>query len=91
MRRTLVCVVFLLLANLALAQSVSLTPAALSFSAQLVGTASAVKTVVLKNTSMTTALAITSITASGGFATTNCTSPIAASGTCTLSIACASF
>ncbi len=72
---------------MAAAQTVSLTPVALNFSGQPVGTTSAAKTVTLKNTSTTKSLTITSIVASGEFAdTTTCTSTLAAGASCTLSV-----
>ena len=72
---------------ISLAQTVTLTPATLAFSAQPVGTTSAAKTVTLKNTSTTASLTIKSIVPSGEFAdTTTCTGTLAAGASCTLTV-----
>jgi 6-phosphogluconolactonase (cycloisomerase 2 family) len=77
----------LLLAPMALAQTVSVIPNTLSFNGQPVGTTSAGKTVTLKNTSTTKTLTITSMVPSGEFAdTTTCTSTLAPGASCTLSV-----
>jgi hypothetical protein len=68
--------------------TVSLSPASLDFGSQEAGTASAVQTVTLKNSSSSTSLTISSIAASGGYATTDtCAGKvIPANGTCTVSV-----
>ena len=67
-------------------QMVSLSPASLTFPAQLVGTSSSAQSVTLSNTG-SAALSITSITTSGDFSQTNtCGSSLAASASCTLSV-----
>lgn len=64
----------------------ALTPASLTFAAELVKNASAAQTLTLTN-SGTAALAIASIAASGDFAQTNtCASSLAAAGKCTISV-----
>jgi 6-phosphogluconolactonase (cycloisomerase 2 family) len=76
-----------LFAAAAYGQTVSLSPATLSFSSQVVGTTSTAKTVTLTNTSKTVSLTISSIAASGDFGETdNCISPVAPLGTCTLTL-----
>lgn len=67
------------------AQSVTLTPPSLTFSAEALTVTSAAKTVTLKNTGKST-LNISSMTASGGFATTTCPSSIAAGATCQFTV-----
>jgi len=67
--------------------SASLSPAALSFANQAVGSTSAVQTASLSNTG-TAVLTINSITATGDFTqSNNCGTSLAASATCTISIA----
>jgi 6-phosphogluconolactonase (cycloisomerase 2 family) len=69
------------------AQTVTLTPVTLTFSAQPVGTTSAAKTVTLKNTSTTASLTIKSIVPTGEFAeTTTCKGTLAAGASCTLTV-----
>ena len=69
------------------AQTVTLTPVTLAFTAQPVGTTSAAKTVTLKNTSTTASLTIKSIVPTGEFAdTTTCTGTLAAGASCTLTV-----
>jgi len=76
-----------LFAAAAYGQTVSVSPATLSFSSQVVGTTSTAKTVTLTNTSKTVSLTISSIVASGDFGETDsCISPIAPLGTCTLTL-----
>jgi 6-phosphogluconolactonase (cycloisomerase 2 family) len=84
--RLFACGVFCCLTPMALAQSLSFTPGSLTFLVQTIGTTSAGKTVTLKNTSGTTALAITSITASGDYVTSSCPSSIPPGGSCVLTI-----
>ncbi len=62
-----------------------ITPASVSFTSQAVGTASAIKTVSVKNSSASS-LTISSVTASGDFTATGCTGALAAGATCTLSL-----
>ena len=70
----------------ATAPIVGLSPNALTFGIQAVGTTSAVQAVSLTNQGTST-LTINSITASGDFAQTNtCTAPLAAGANCTISI-----
>jgi 6-phosphogluconolactonase (cycloisomerase 2 family) len=84
---TFLSLFLLAFAPLALAQTVTLTPGTLTFSAQPVGTTSAAKTVTVKNTSTTKTLNIASIVPSGEFAdTTTCTATLGPSATCTLSV-----
>src|SRR5208337_3124184 len=65
---------------------VSLSPASLTFPAQLVGTSSSAQGVTLSNTG-SAVLSITSITVSGDFSQTNtCGSSVAASASCTISV-----
>jgi hypothetical protein len=65
---------------------VSLSPASLTFPAQLVGTSSSAQSVTLSNTGSAT-LSITSIAVSGDFSQTNtCGASLAASASCTLSV-----
>ena len=67
-------------------QMVSLSPASLTFPAQLVGTSSSAQSVTLSNTG-SAVLSITSITTSGDFSQTNtCGASLAASASCTLSV-----
>lgn len=74
-------------ASMAAAQTVTLTPSSIYLGAQALGTASAAKTVTVKNTSTTKTLTINSIVSSGDFAdTTTCTSSLAPGATCTISI-----
>jgi 6-phosphogluconolactonase (cycloisomerase 2 family) len=69
------------------AQTVTLTPVTLNFTAQPVGATSASKAVTLKNTSTTKSLTITGIVASGEFAdTTTCGGTLAAGASCTLTV-----
>jgi hypothetical protein len=68
--------------------AVSLAPASLTFTSQAIGGTSPAQTVTLTNTG-TAPLTVTSVTPSGDFAdTTTCVtaSPIAANGTCTISV-----
>jgi 6-phosphogluconolactonase (cycloisomerase 2 family) len=83
-----VCVsVCLLTFTTANAQSVSVTPAAVTFAAQGVGTTSASQTVTLKNTSTTQTLSITSVAVSGEFpSSTTCGSSLASGKTCTVTV-----
>ena len=70
-----------------LAQTVSLTPAALGFGNQAAGTTSAAKTVTLKNTSSAKTLNITSISVSGDYPnSTTCGSSLAPNATCTVTV-----
>lgn len=63
-----------------------LTPSALTFPSQVIGTQSSSQEVVLKNTAEQSS-AVTSITTSGDFhQTNNCPTTLAAGGTCTISI-----
>ena len=67
-------------------QMVSLSPASLTFPAQLVGTSSSAQSVTLSNTG-SAVLSITSITTSGDFSQTNtCGASLAANASCTLSV-----
>jgi hypothetical protein len=69
------------------AQVVTLSAASHAFGSVAVGSTSASSNVTLRNTSTTTALAITSIVASGNFAETNtCGASVAASGRCVITI-----
>ena len=92
MRRSFAVVPFLLLCafgctQVAIAQTLSLTPTSLSFSGQALGTTTASKSVTLKNTSSTKSLTITSIVSSGDFAeTTTCGSTLAAGASCTMTV-----
>src|SRR5437016_6052174 len=71
----------------AAAQIITLTPKAIAFGPQAVGTTSAVQTVTVKNTSTSKALAITSISVSGDFPnSTSCGSSLAAGATCTINV-----
>jgi hypothetical protein len=66
--------------------AVSLSPSALSFTGQTVGTTSATQTVTLINMGAA-ALNISAITASGDFSqSNNCTASIVASGTCAIAV-----
>ena len=67
------------------AQTVTLTPNLLTFTSQVLGTSSSSKAVTLKNTGRST-LNISSMVASGGFATTSCPSSIAAGATCQFNV-----
>lgn len=70
----------------AAAPTVSLSPASLTFSAQLEGTSSSAQSVTLTNTG-SVALSITGVTASGDFSQTNsCGSSMAAGASCTASV-----
>ncbi len=63
-----------------------LTPSALTFPSQVIGTQSSSQEVVLKNTAEQSS-AVTSITISGDFhQTNNCPATLAPSGTCTISV-----
>ncbi len=65
---------------------VSLSPASLTFDAQLSGTSSAAQTVTVNNTG-NGALAVSGITASGDFSQSNtCGSSVSAGGNCTISV-----
>ncbi len=65
---------------------VSLSPASLTFDAQLSGTSSAAQTVTVNNTG-NGALAVSGITASGDFSQSNtCGSNVSAGGNCTISV-----
>jgi uncharacterized protein YjdB len=76
----------LLASSLLCAQSVTVTPSSLSFGSQAISTASAAKTVTLKN-GQSTALTITSIAASGDYSQTNtCGASLAAGAKCTVSV-----
>jgi hypothetical protein len=67
-------------------QGVGLSTSSLTFSTQIVGTASAAQTVILSNTG-SAPLSISNIVVSGDFAeTNNCGSGLPAGGTCTLSV-----
>jgi 6-phosphogluconolactonase (cycloisomerase 2 family) len=71
----------------AMAQTVTLTPSAVVFGTQGVGTTSAAQAVTLKNTSTTKTLTITSVAVSGEFPkTTTCGSSLAPGATCTVSV-----
>src|SRR5260370_4698806 len=83
---TRILALFVVAASVAFAQSVSLTPASLTFPAESIGTTSTGQTVTLKNTSGTTALTITSLAASGDYITSTCPSSIAPGGSCVLTI-----
>lgn len=77
----------LLFAGSASAQNVSLSSGKLTFSNQVNGTTSAIKTVTLTNTDTETALTLASITASGDFIPTNtCGTSVPAGGKCTISV-----
>jgi len=67
---------------------VSPTPASVSFSAQVLGTISAAKTVTLKNTSTSAAVNLNAITAAGDFtlASNTCGSSLAAGASCTVGV-----
>jgi List-Bact-rpt repeat protein/ASPM-SPD-2-Hydin domain-containing protein/centrosomal CEP192-like protein len=66
---------------------VSFSPATLSFGSQEAGTTSAGQTVTLTNNSSSTSLNIQSVTASAGYSETDtCSSPVAPSGTCTITV-----
>ncbi len=85
-----VCVslsVYSLSLTLASAQIVSLTPTSLSFGNQAVGTASASKSVTVKNTGTTKTLTLSAITGSGEFSkTTTCGASLAPGATCTVTV-----
>jgi len=68
--------------------NVSFTPAGLDFGSLEAGTTSSVKAIMLRNTSSTASLNITSIAASAGYASTDtCAGKILpANGTCTISV-----
>ena len=88
-RVLLVSVFFVLTAAVenAQAQVVTLSATSRSFGSVAVGSTSASSTVTLRNTSTTTALAVTSIVASGNFAETNtCGTSVAAGGRCVITI-----
>ena len=71
----------------AVTQTVTLTPGALVFTAQGVGTTSTAQTVTIKNTSTSKTLNISTITVSGEFPkTTTCGSSLAPLATCTVSV-----
>jgi len=71
----------------ALPAALTFNPNSLTFPAQIVGTSSASKPVVVTNTSTTAPITFTSIVASAGFSqTNNCTPSIAALGTCTINV-----
>ncbi len=77
---------FVMKIETASAPLVSLTPSALSFASQPVGSTSASQPVVLHNVGGS-ALTITSISVAGDFAETdNCGTSVAVSGSCTLSV-----
>ena len=66
--------------------AVSLTPATLTFPAQLIGSTSASKAVTLKNTG-TAPLNLLSLSTSGGYSQTNsCGSSVAAGASCTINV-----
>lgn len=66
---------------------IQLSPGALTFGSQQVGTTSAVQTVTLTNTSSVYALTISSITVGGDFKqTNNCPASLAATANCAISI-----
>jgi hypothetical protein len=68
------------------APSVTLSPYSLQYSSQAVNSTSAAQTVLLRNMG-SSALAISSITASGDFAESdNCSTSVSAAGSCTLSV-----
>jgi|HubBroStandDraft_1064217.scaffolds.fasta_scaffold00370_17 hypothetical protein len=68
------------------APAVSVSPSALQYAVQVVGTTSAGQSVLLRNMG-SSALAITSITSSGDFAETDtCATSVSAAGNCTLSV-----
>ncbi len=85
--RVVVLAIALLACTLPLAaQTVSLSPASLTFGTTLVGTASAAQNVILKNTG-SAALRITSIAATGDFAqTNNCRNRVKPGNRCTISV-----
>lgn len=80
-------VIFLLLASALLAaQSVTVSPASLSFGNQAISTASNAKTVTLKN-GQSVALAISSITTTGDYTQTNtCGTSLAAGAKCSINV-----
>ncbi len=65
--------------------SVFLNPTSLLFSSQSVGTTSAAQTATLTN-NQSTALTVTSVTATGPFAATSCPASIAPGGSCAISV-----
>ena len=71
---------------LARAQTVTLTPATLSFGTQVVSTTSAAKNITLKN-GLTVALSISAIAATGDYAQTNtCGTSLIAGASCSISV-----
>jgi Abnormal spindle-like microcephaly-assoc'd, ASPM-SPD-2-Hydin len=71
--------------------SVTVTPATLTFASQTVGTTSASKTITVKNNNSVAALSITGVALSGNDTgdfnpTNNCTSSLAASSSCTITV-----
>ena len=74
------------LTTLTVAQTVSLTPPSLSFGNQLIDSVSKAQNVVLKNTSTTKTLTITSLVASGQYSTTSCPSTLMPQASCTMSV-----
>ena len=65
--------------------AVTLNPATLTFPSQAVGTSSAAQTVTLTN-NQTIPLNITGVTSTGDFAASSCASPLAAHGSCVISV-----
>ncbi len=74
------------LAGMGTNNTVSLTPASMTFSAQLIGTSSAAQNAILTNTGTAT-VTVSAIAASGQFSeTNNCGTSLAAGTSCTISV-----